>query len=759
MHFRFFSPCLALFAVCAVSCGKDPEVAKREYLKSGDEYMAADKLGDATIEYRNAVQQDPRFAEARLKLAEALLRNGDAAGAYREFIRAADLLPRSITAQVKAATMNLAAQQFEEALARVEKALAIDAQHADALILKANALGGLKRHDEAIAVMQAAIAADPKRGLSHSNLGALQLAAGRTEEAEESYRKALDVDPRSAVARIELAMFEWRKGRMDRAETVLQEALAIDANNVLANRLLASLYLSTKRPEKAENPLRTIAESTRESAARLMLADYYQSTKRIPEALAVLDSLAQDPKGFVAASTRKAVILYGQGQKERAHAAVDAALAREGKNVNALLVKADLLAAERNREAALKMAEAAVAADASSAAAHFAVGRARQALGNTEGAIAAFNQVVRLNPKAVAAQLELSRSYLTVGRPRDTLAFAEDVLAAQPGNADALLLQARALMGIGDIIGAERPTALLVRGYPSTSIVHVQLGDLHRKKGDVAAARAAYTRALAIDPLSVEALSGLAAIDVSAGKGADARARVAAALAKRPDSARLVLLAGQIDAQVGDLAAAERAYRRVVELDPANDTVYDLLGRLYQAQGRTEQAIAEFDRLAQRLPKPASVHTFVGTLLESQNRMEEARHRYEQALGIDPHAAIAANNLAYLIAEHGGNLDVALQLAQTAKANLPDSPAVDDTLGWVYYKKGLFDQAVTALKGAVVKEPKVAAFQYHLGLSSAKAKNGDVRLARQSLETALKLDPKASEANAARAALSELGGL
>ena len=49
---------------------------------------------------------------------------------------------------------------------------------------------------------------------------------------------------------------------------------------------------------------------------------------------------------------------------------------------------------------------------------------------------------------------------------------------------------------------------------------------------------------------------------------------------------------------------------------------------------------------------------------------------------------MAANNLAFLYADEGGNLDLALQLAQTAKQHLPNSAEVDDTLGWVYYKKG-----------------------------------------------------------------------
>ena len=75
------------------ACGKDPEVAKREFLKSGDDYLAQNKVAEAILQYRNAVQQDARFGEARKKLAYAYMAAGDIPNAYRESVRAADLLP------------------------------------------------------------------------------------------------------------------------------------------------------------------------------------------------------------------------------------------------------------------------------------------------------------------------------------------------------------------------------------------------------------------------------------------------------------------------------------------------------------------------------------------------------------------------------------------------------------------------------------------------------------------------------------------
>jgi uncharacterized protein HemY len=55
----------------------------------------------------------------------------------------------------------------------------------------------------------------------------------------------------------------------------------------------------------------------------------------------------------------------------------------------------------------------------------------------------------------------------------------------------------------------------------------------------------------------------------------------------------------------------------------------------------------------------------------------------------------ALNNLAYLISETpGGDLTQALTLAQKANQKLPQAPEIADTLGWIYLKKNLTDNAL-----------------------------------------------------------------
>jgi Flp pilus assembly protein TadD len=143
-----------------------------------------------------------------------------------------------------------------------------------------------------------------------------------------------------------------------------------------------------------------------------------------------------------------------------------------------------------------------------------------------------------------------------------------------------------------------------------------------------------------------------------------------------------------------------------------------------------------------------------GLILEAQGKQDEARKRYERLVEADPRAAVASNNLAWLYASRGEQLDRALQLAQAAKAELPDNPAVNDTLAYVYIKKQLPSLAIPLLRLAVSKEPGNPAFYFHLGL--AQAQTGDKAAARQALEQALKLKADFKGADEARKLLGSL---
>ena len=118
-------------------------------------------------------------------------------------------------------------------------------------------------------------------------------------------------------------------------------------------------------------------------------------------------------------------------------------------------------------------------------------------------------------------------------------------------------------------------------------------------------------------------------------------------------------------------------------------------------------------------------------------------------LELRPGDPLACNNLANVMLQSGGNVDVALSLAETARRGMPGSPDAADTLGWVYYQKGVYGSAIRMFHEALKlqeknKAPDSADIHYHLGLAYQKTQQST--LARQHLERVLRIDPNYSEA-------------
>src|SRR5690349_11152899 len=89
----------AVLATALAACNKDPQATARAALDKGNQHAAQSKYNEAIIEYRRAVQADPRLGEARLQLAYAYAATGDGVNALREYVRAADLMPENKEAQ------------------------------------------------------------------------------------------------------------------------------------------------------------------------------------------------------------------------------------------------------------------------------------------------------------------------------------------------------------------------------------------------------------------------------------------------------------------------------------------------------------------------------------------------------------------------------------------------------------------------------------------------------------------------------------
>ncbi len=735
------------------ACTSDPAAAARAYVESGDRYAAAGKNAEAIVEYRSAVQRDPRAADARAKLAEALLRAGDLANGLLEYVRAADLLPQDANLQMKASSLLLLAGRFDDAKARAEELLMQDPRNVEALIVVANALAGLKDVDAAVGQIEDALRVDATRSGTYSSLGALELSRGKRDAAEQAFSKAVSLKPESFAAQLALANFHWLTGRLPEAEASFNRALSNDPRNPLTNRALANFYLATNRRGEAERPLKTVLEVTNTAESAFALGEYYTAMGNDAAARAILMPVLSDPRASATANVRLAALDYKSGSHDEAYKRLAGVLAKDPASLQALLLKSAFLASDGKTDEALASASTAAQRHPDSTAALFMLGRVQTARKQPAAAIVAFQEVLRLNPRATDAKVALAQLNLAQGKPDASIGFATEALANEPENGNAQLIFVRGLLARGELERAGGELTQLVARYPDSAVVRTQMGMLLGRKRQYEAARGEFEHAIKLQPAGIEALAGLVTLDLASKNPGAARARIDARIAAGP-TAPLLALAAHTYAATGDLPSAELFLRQAIELDSRLLSAYSALGQLYMTQGKLAAARKEFEALAERSPKSVAALTMAGIILQGEGDLNGARARFERVLQIDPEAAVAANNLAWIYAEQGGNLDVALRLAQTSQKQLSELAEVNDTLGYIYYKKNLASLAVSAFKVSAEKDPGNSTYHYHLGLAYASA--GDVARARQSLSRALALKPDFDGAPQAKELLSSL---
>ena len=169
-----------------------------------------------------------------------------------------------------------------------------------------------------------------------------------------------------------------------------------------------------------------------------------------------------------------------------------------------------------------------------------------------------------------------------------------------------------------------------------------------------------------------------------------------------------------------------------------------------------DDALATYQKASGVAPNNPTILGAMGNVYLAKNDVKSSQQYFEKAVNLAPHDPLLQNNLAWVYAIQGQNLDQALSLATQAKQAAPELIAINDTLGWIQYKKGNYPIAVGLLSEAVQKMPQSAEYRYHLGMALSGA--GQKDKAKEELSKALQLAPplKGDDAKQAQDTLAKL---
>ena len=761
---------LVAVGICIALAGCSTKAERiQSSLKKGAQYVADFEWDKASVEARNVLQMDARNAGAFLIAAEVEDGKGSLRNAFANYSKVLELQPASIDARLGLARIYLLSGDLDKAQALIVGVLAAEPQNTRAQSLQVALLGRQGRKDDALAaadrvvasgrplaadsslalaglyfntkawapalsVLDRAIETNPKD--SRLPLMAAEIAQSAPAEspaaarAVDYYAKAAAATPRGAAVWRAWAAMHVRRNEMAQAEKVLRDSLALAPDDSDRQIALMSFLAQYRDKQLAEKEIRAAIEAhRRDMTLRFALADFLFGQKRTDEAAdvlqAIIDKSGDAPSG-VAARGKLAALDLANGHTEQARTLLAEVLKANPRDANALLLRGRLELADGDARAAVIDLRSAAKDNPGSTEIATLLARAHRMAGDPQLAREALADVVKFNPDDVQARLLLAAD---MAQAHDYVSARSEVDAAlrlAPDNARAHEMKVELALRSTDFAAAEQAAREAEIRLPKSPLGHMLLGRVLASQNKAAAALAEYGEAARLAPNDPQPIVATVGVLTAQRKFAEALQRVDAVQRAHPDSALTREMRGEIALAMGDLSRAQAMFEQLVQVPGAPVSAYKNLAAVMVVRKDIDGALALLQRGEQANPSDATLAAARAEYLGRSGRTDEAIAVYEQILKRLPGDDLAANNLAYVLAQSKrdkASLDRALILATRFQTS--SEPSYIDTLGLVQYRLGRYDQAASLLERARALAPDDAGVELHYGM--ALYKKGDVQ--------------------------------
>jgi tetratricopeptide (TPR) repeat protein len=760
------TPLLLLLA----ACNTDPKAASRKYVDNGNKYFNRGKFKEASIMYRRALNKDGRYGEAWYRLGLTNLQLGIPLEAARSFSRARELDPANTDAVVKLADLELL---FYIANPGSNRQILSDVKDLDQQLLKKDpkSYDGLRiagylalvQKDVKAAIGQFEAANQVKPDQPELVLSLVQaLFADKQNDAAEKYAKQL-IDKQKTYGPMYDALYYYyvRNNHPDLGEEVLKKKID---NNPTAGPYLLQLalhyYMTKRQPEMAATMARLTSNPKTYPDGHLVAGDFYLRIRDLDDALKQYDlGQKEDGKNKRTYQKRMVEVLGTEGKHDEATKIVDALLKQDPKDSDVIAMHASLLLQSGDRrqiKTVIAELQPLVAKTPKNATLHYNLGRAYMSASDSQNLDQArihFQEAIKLEPRYTPAKLALGELQLAHGETSSAVQTADEVLRADPTNLPARLMRSNALMRLGEGDKAREEIATELKMFPKSNEVVFQLGQLEFTEKNYKQAEAAFQALLqANDP---RGLPGIMETKVAQSQWDQAIEIAQKQLKQAPDRADYRLSLAKIYFRAGRYAEAASQYQMLIDKNPK---IADLYVRLGESKGNGKDmngAIEAFRKAKEIDPANYLPVLELALLYNRTGRDEEARKTYEEVIKLQPDNVEALNNLAYIKADNGVDLDQALAYAQRAQQKRPNDPNVIDTLALIYIHKNLTDDSLRMLRDLVSKTPNNATFHLHLAL--ALYQKGDRPEAKKELETALRNKPNDRDQSRIKELMAKVG--
>ena len=601
-----------------------------------------------------------------------------------------------------------------------------------------------KEVDAAETVLREAIAADPDDARRYVALAEFLSAQQGNNVAIKELEEAISSKPDLVELRFSLARLYQVNGNSEGSVEVLQRVVKeqeTEPAGLRARNLLAQIYASQSDFDKARVLVEEVLkENPKDNDALTLKGRLAVNAGDFPEAIAAFRSVLKDQPNSVDVLSYLAETQLRNGDVELAGENLRRAVDVEPQNAEARIRLARYLMQTKDFAGALEQVDAVLAKTPENVTALVVKSDILAAKGDQAGVVPVLEALKQTDDGKVEGYLRSARLHLLQKDASAALKDVDVVLAEQPDNLAALTAKSDALAALGDQAALEVVLAKIKEVAPEEAGSHFRMGRLYRAQQKYDEAIKEYETGLgyATPQAKVQLLTEIVNTELALGKTDATKARLNTILEKEPDNPVANDLLGAIYLQEKKFPEAEKAFGKQLEVNPKSAIVYSQLAAARIGQDNPAGAVTAYEDGLKILPDDPQLLLGLAGMHERQKDYDQALKVYEQVLTSNPDNLIAVNNVAALLADHKQDA-ASLKRAKELASRLADAeqPALRDTLGWVNYRLGDYDAAVPLLRGVVDRAPKVAIFQYHLGM--ALYKQGDRAGAKTHLGKAIEL--------------------
>ncbi len=742
---------LAWMALAFTGCGRSPEAKSARYIEAGKALMQKGNPVRAILEFKNAVQAAPKNAEAYYQLGLAYLARQDYRNAVGGLRQAIALNSKHTAAKLKLAQLMASVADpsvLKDAQQRLQDLIEGDPGNPDAL--HALALTELKLGDAADAMQHLELAladASTTQELAIAvTLAQAKLQQKDAKGAEDVLKKACEKSSSPADATVYLGQFYISQHRAAEAEQQFQRALSADPRHGVALFNLAKLQYSAGRMPEAEQSFKRLSGLP---GFKPVYAIYLFQAGRKDEAVREFERLAKADPDDRAARTRLVTVYWSLNRLPEAEKILNQALKKNAKDLDALLQRGEMyLRAGKYEQAEMDLNQVGRLRP-NAPEVHYVLAKFHQTRGAEPSYRQELTKALELNAYLLPVRLELAQALLATKNAQAALDVLNQAPQSQKQSTPVLVQRNWALWSLGDLADMRKGIDQGLARERSADLL-IQDGVWKLRSGDPAAARKAIEEALKIDPSDLRALQALSQTYVAQKDAATALQKVKEYAASQPKSAPVQDFLGLTLMSHGSQTEARTAFEAAKAADPKYVLADLALTQLDVAQGKTNDAKKRLETILSTDTGNPTAQLWLGIVEEKTGDRSGAMEAYRKAVEANPGSAEALNNLAYLLSEVANKPDEALKYAQEAVQLVPEKPAYCDTLGWILYRKGVYNAAVPYLEraGSNNTARDNVVWKYHLAMAYSKA--GDAARGRATLAAALKLNPNLPEAKIAQ---------